>query len=122
MDNLKQYLLYQSNEILHTKRKKQTLRRFGTPCLPSLATNTVKMVVATLQIGSTMNEDISEDEEQDDDNDEIYSIGQVQAHIPDLVLNNLNDLIDQKGNILIPNEHMYNKITLLFLDVSGFTS
>ncbi|CAF3972584.1 unnamed protein product [Rotaria sp. Silwood2] len=128
MDNSKQYLSYQSTEIMHTKtkiltkksRRKQTLRRFGARCLPSLATNTVKMVVATLQIGSTTNDDIIEDEEQDDD---TFSIGQqVQAHIPDIVLNNLNDLIDQKGNILIPSEHMYNRITLLFLDVSGFTS
>ncbi|CAF4632879.1 unnamed protein product [Rotaria sp. Silwood1] len=128
MDNSKQYLSYPSNEIIHTKtklltkktRRKQTLHRFRDRCLPSLATNTVKMVVATLHIGSTTNEDIIEDEEQDD---EILSIGQqVQAHIPDIVLNNLNDLIDQKGNIFIPSEHMYNKITLLFLDVSGFTS
>ncbi|CAF3374726.1 unnamed protein product [Rotaria socialis] len=137
MDNSKSYLTYQPTEIIHPKtkalikktRRKQTLRRIGARCLPSLATNTVKMVVATLQIGSTTNEEILDDNDDDDDDDvdndddETFPIGQqVQAHIPDIVLNNLNDLIDQKGNILIPSEHKYNKITLLFLDVSGFTS
>ncbi|CAF1389806.1 unnamed protein product, partial [Adineta steineri] len=137
MDNSRQHVLRQSNEIIQAKRKtslkktqrKEPLRRIWSRGLPSLATNTVKMVVATLHIGSKMNGHLS-DEEQDneeeddnDDDDEIFHIGQhVQAHIPDIVLNKLNDLIDQKGNILIPNEHMYNNATLLFLDVSGFTS
>jgi class 3 adenylate cyclase len=88
------------------------------------------MVVATLQIGYTMTElheenvDINNEQEHDEDEyDDIFNIGQqVQAHIPDIVLNNLNDLIDRKGNLSIPNEHTYNNATLLFLDVSGFTS
>jgi adenylate cyclase 10 len=87
------------------------------------------MVVATLQLGATMTDlyeekfEISNEQEHDDDLDDLLSIGQqVQAHIPDIVLNNLNDLIDRKGNISIPNEHKYNNSTLLFLDVSGFTS
>ncbi|CAF1455405.1 unnamed protein product, partial [Adineta steineri] len=136
MDNSRQRVLCQSNEIIQAKRKtslkktqrKEPLRRIWSRGLPSLATNTVKMVVATLHIGSKMNGHISDEEqdneeEDDNDDDEIFHIGQhVQAHIPDIVLNKLNDLIDQKGNILIPNEHMYNNATLLFLDVSGFTS
>jgi class 3 adenylate cyclase len=129
MDDSKQHLPHQPVETIQAKirtsfkkkRKKEPLRRIWSRGLPSLATNTVRMVVATLQIGSIMNEEITEEDNNDDD--EIFHIGQqVQAHIPDIVLNNLNDLIDQKGNILIPNEHMYNKATLLFLDVSGFTS
>ncbi|CAF1091956.1 unnamed protein product [Adineta ricciae] len=110
-------------------RRRKPLRRIWSRGLPSLATNTVKMVVATLQIGSTANGQATREEEESDDNDdensidEEYHIGQqVQAHIPDIVSNNLNDLIDQQGRILIPNEHMYNRVTLLFLDVSGFTS
>jgi len=127
MDDSKQHVPHQSTEVIQAKtrtslkkkRRKEPLRRIWSRGLPSLATNTVRMVVATLQIGSIMNEEITEE----DNNDETFHIGQqVQAHIPDIVLNNLNDLIDQKGNILIPNEHMYNKTTLLFLDVSGFTS
>lgn len=116
----------QSREIIQANRKvsfkknkrsKEPLRRIWSRGLPALATDTVRMVAATLQIGSTVNENEETDEE------EIFNIGeQVQAHIPDIVLNNLNDLIDQKGNILIPNEHIYEKSTLLFLDVSGFTS
>jgi class 3 adenylate cyclase len=125
MDDSKQYLPHQSIEVIQPKtkisskktRRKEPLRRKWSRGLPSLATNTVKMVVATLHIGAIFNEDITEDE------DELCSIGQqVQTHIPDIVLNNLNDLIDHKGRIVIPNEHMYNKATLLFLDVSGFTS
>jgi len=128
MDDSKQHLPHQPVETIQAKirtsfkkkRRKEPLRRIWSRGLPSLATNTVRMVVATLQIGSIMNEEIIE---EDNNDDEIFHIGQqVQAHIPDIVLNNLNDLIDQKGNILIPNEHMYNKATLLFLDVSGFTS
>ncbi|CAF5206332.1 unnamed protein product, partial [Rotaria magnacalcarata] len=110
MDNSKSYLSYQPTETIHTKtkalikktRRRQALRRIGARCLPSLATNTVKMVVATLQIGSTTNEEIlgnDDDDDDDDDDDETFPIGQqVQAHIPDIVLNNLNDLIGQKGN------------------------
>lgn len=125
MDNSKQYLSFQTNDVMNRKsksfvkknRRKQTLRRASTRGLPAIATNTVKMVVATLTFTPTTDDDFSDDEEQDDD---IFSIGQqVQAHIPDIVL---NDLIDQKGNIVIPSEHYYNKMTLLFLDVSGFTS
>jgi class 3 adenylate cyclase len=132
MDDSKQYIPHQPDEIIQAKmktssnkkrRKEPLRRRIWSRGLPSLATNTVRMVVATLQIGSIMNEEIIEENNNDDNNDETFHIGQqVQAHIPDIVLNNLNELIDQKGNILIPNEHMYNKITLLFLDVSGFTS
>jgi len=132
MDDSKSYLPHQSVEIIQDKlktssskkkRRKEPLRRKWSRGLPSLATNTVRMVVATLQIGSIINEEISEEVEDEDDDDETFYIGQqVQAHIPDIVLNNLNNFIDQKGNILIPNEHMYNKTTLLFLDVSGFTS
>ncbi len=126
MDDSKPYSSHQSTEIRSTKKKrrKEPLRRIWSRGLPSLATNTVRMVVATLQIGSIVNQDtIKEEEEEDDDDDDIFNIGQqVQAHIPDIVLNNLNDLIDQKGTVLIPNEHMYTKATLLFLDVSGFTS
>jgi class 3 adenylate cyclase len=134
MDNSRQYLPSQTIEIIQAKpkpslkksRRKKPIRRIWSRGLPSLATNTVKMVVATLQIGTIINEETTEEEEDDDDDDdddETFHIGQqVQAHIPDIVLNNLDDLIDQKGNILIPSEHMYNKTTLLFLDVSGFTS
>ena len=139
MDDSKQYRSHQSIEIIQTKtrtlskkkRRKEPLRRIWSRGLPSLATNTVRMVVATLQIGSLVNENTieeedeeeEEEEEEDDGDDEIVCNGQqVLAHIPDIVLNNLNDLIDQKGTLLIPNEHMYNQVTLLFLDVSGFTS
>jgi class 3 adenylate cyclase len=124
-----------NHPLSNSRKRKESLRRTWSNGLPSLATNTVKMVVATLHIGNTMR-DLSEDKTDltnehehggdDDDNDEyndILNIGQqVQAHIPDIVLNNLNDLIDRKGNISIPNEHTYNNTTLLFLDVSGFTS
>jgi class 3 adenylate cyclase len=126
MDDSKPYLPQSSVETIQTKmktsfrkkRRKEPLRRIWSRGLPSLATDTVRMVVATLQIGS-----IIKGEDDDDEEDEEFNIGQqIQAHIPDIVLNNLNDLIDQKGNILIPNEHVYNRTTLLFLDVSGFTS
>jgi len=61
--------------------------------------------------------------EQEQHNDDILDIGQqIQAHIPNILLNNLNILIDRKGHIFIPNERKYNNTTLLFLDVSGFTS
>ena len=100
-------------------RRKEPLRRLWSRGLPSLATNTVRMVVATLQIGALVNQDIIE---EDDDDDRLNIGQQVQAHIPDIVLNNLNDLIDPKGTLRIPNEHMYTRATLLFLDVSGFTS
>ncbi len=127
MDDSTSYLSHQSTDINQTKmktstkrkRRKEPLRRIWSRGLPSLATNTVRMVVATLQIGAIVNQDIIEEDEDDD----LFNISQqVQAHIPDIVLNNLNDLIDQKGTILIPNEHMYTHATLLFLDVSGFTS
>ena len=126
MDESKQYLPHQTTEVIQAKtklplkktRRKEPLRRIWSRGLPSLATSTVKMVVATLQIGTLKYEDITEETDG-----ETSNMGQqVQVHIPDIVLNNLNELIDQKGNILIPNEHMYNKTTLLFLDVSGFTS
>jgi class 3 adenylate cyclase len=112
------------------KRHKQSLRRTCSNGLPTLATNAVKMVAATLQLDTTMASleeekvDITNEQEQNDfDYDDILNIGQlVQAHIPDIVLDNFNDLIDRKGNISIPNEHKYNNGTLLFLDVSGFTS
>lgn len=103
------------------KRRKDSWRRMRwSRGLPSLATNTVRMVAATLQIGQMINEETSDGI---DDDEEIFPIGQqVEAHIPDIVLNNLHELIDSKGNFLIPNEHLYNQSTLLFLDVSGFTS
>ncbi|CAF1266885.1 unnamed protein product [Adineta ricciae] len=118
---------------IQRRRRKGSLRRTWIHGLPSLATNTVKMFVATLQINNQMAHEaplenyhrINEFEQNslDNDDDDIYNIGQeVQAHIPDIVLNNLNDLIDRKGNIRIPNEHTYDNSTLLFLDVSGFTS
>jgi hypothetical protein len=67
--------------------------------------------------------DKNDEQEDDDDDYNILNIGQqVHAHIPDIVLNNLNDLIDRKGNVPIPNEHTYNNATLLFLDISGSTS
>ena len=103
-------------------RRRQSLRRLKIQGLPSLATNTVEVAVATLQIGSSTDQQIINNTEERQD-DEMFLIGErVQAHIPDIVLNNLTDLIDQEGNILIPNEHAYDKTTLLFLDVSGFTS
>jgi class 3 adenylate cyclase len=89
------------------------------------------MVVATLQIGNIMtglseenfNSTSEQEQYEDDDDDDILNIGElVEAHIPDIVLNNLNDLIDRKGNLSIPNEHTYDNATLLFLDVSGFTA
>jgi class 3 adenylate cyclase len=69
------------------------------------------------------NNNNNDDDDDDDDNEHMSNIGQdVQAHIPDIVLNNLNDLINCHGSISIPNEHRYHHTTLLFLDVSGFTS
>lgn len=127
-------------------RRQETLRRTFSHGLPSLATNTVQMVVATLHLASddsdnhndqhsTMNFDhrnllLSDDNndqittnDDDDDDEAIVHLGrEVQAHLPDIVLHNLDELIDQNGQIRIPNEHRYNNGTLLFLDVSGFTS
>ena len=87
------------------------------------------MVVATLQLTPTMNDvhdarvSMTEPDDIDEEEDRIANLGQqVQAYIPDIVLNNLNDLIDKQGRICIPNEHTYDNGTLLFLDVSGFTS
>ena len=95
------------------------------------------MLVAPLQLDSTMpdphadqisngnddnDDDDPEDDDDDGDDDDISNMGQqVQAYIPDIVLNNLNDLIDRHSHISIPNEHTYANGTLLFLDVSGFT-
>ena len=110
-------------ELIPVKKKiLTTKKRRG---LPSLATDTVRMVAATLQIGQSTNETIADGRlpRGENDDEEIFSIGQqVEAHIPDMVLNNLHELIDSKGNFLIPNEHLYEQSTLLFLDVSGFTS
>ncbi|CAF4061971.1 unnamed protein product [Rotaria sp. Silwood2] len=123
-----------NNHLSNNRRQKKSLRRTWSHRLPSFATDTVKMVVATMQLTNTttnLNKEyinnIPEHEQYDDnddgDDDNIFNIGQqVQAHIPDIVLNNLNDLIDRQGNISIPNEHKYDNTTLLFLDVSGFTS
>ena len=137
MDNSRQCLSPKPIEIIQAKpktsfkksRRRKPLRRIWSRGLPSLATNTVRMVVATLQIGSISNEDSTdeedeeEEEEEEEQDDGTFHIGQqVQAHIPDIVLNNLTDLIDPQGNSLIPSEHLYNNTTLLFLDVSGFTS
>lgn len=119
------------NSYLFERSQRSTsLRRTWSNCLPSLASNTVKMVVATLQIAdnftnfngdnATMNE---QDEQYNDEYDDLLNIGQeVQAHIPNIVLDNFNALIDRQGNVTIPNEHRYDNSTLLFLDVSGFTS
>ncbi|CAF1138106.1 unnamed protein product [Adineta steineri] len=130
-----------SRHLSNGNRRKESLRRTWSHDLPSLATNTVKMFVATLHIGATVTESSTDknnelkqydndngggdddDDDNDDDDNDLLNLGQeVQAHIPDIVLNNLNDLIDRKGNISIPNEHKYENSTLLFLDVSGFTS
>jgi class 3 adenylate cyclase len=115
-----------NKHLPNSRRHKDSLRRTWSHGLPSLATNAVKMVVATLQIGTTMtdlHDDKHDTNNEQDDYDDILNIGQdVRAHIPDIVLTNLNLLIDRKGNISIPNEHTYNNATLLFLDVSGFTS
>ena len=120
------------------QRRKGSVRRTWSNDLPSLASHTVKMVVATIQLSDkTSNFDDEtvqtnhherrqssvDQDHDDDDGDDLLDIGQqVPAHIPDIVLNNLNNFIDQKGNILIPNEHTYHNSTLLFLDVSGFTN
>lgn len=90
------------------------------------------MFVATLDMGAPRAEpsadksDKASDAEpraDDADDDEVQHIGEeVQAHIPDIVLHNLNELIDRQGNVSVPNEHTYDNSTLLFLDVSGFTS
>ena len=118
-------------------RRQETLRRTFSNGLPSLATNTVQMVVATLQLASDGSDSYDEihsstnfdyrnanEEHHDDDDDEaIVHLGRaVQAHLPDIVLHNLDELIDQNGQIRIPNEHRYDNGTLLFLDVSGFTA
>jgi len=111
-----------------SRRKKQSLRRTWSNGLPSLATNSVKMVVATLQLGNTMadsNEGKTDltNQQEHDDYDDILNIGDhYEAHLPDIVLSNLNDFIDRKGNISIPNKHTCNNATSLLLDVSGFTS
>ena len=74
------------------------------------------------QTNQLSNGNDDDDDPEDDDGDDISNMGQeVQAYIPDIVLNNLNDLIDRQGHISIPNEHTYANGTLLFLDVSGFT-
>ena len=109
-------------------RKKKSVRRVWSRGLPSLATSTVRMVVATLQLATTNNVNHTKDDNDDDDDDveeaeETISIEQqVQAHIPDIVLHHFNDLFDQQGNLSIPCVYTYDRATLLFLDVSGFTS
>ena len=114
-------------------QQKESLSRIWSNDLPLLATSIIKIVDATLQIGAPMtnlfedeldiNTEHTQSDDEDDYDDDILNIGQnVLAHIPDIVLNNLNDLVDRKGNITIPNEHTYHNSTLLFLDVSGFTS
>jgi len=124
--------------LLNRKRRKESLRPIWSRGLPILARNTIKMVANTLEIdtaipdlnaenGDKTNERQEyDDDDNNDDNqndDELLTIGQeVQAYIPDIVLSNLNDLIDRKGNSSIPSEHTYKNTTLLFLDVSGFTS
>ena len=112
-----------------SQQRKEPVRRAWSHGLPSLATNTVQMVVATLHLSPAMNELHDDDQtaneldENDEQDDRISNIGQqVQSYIPDIVLNNLNDLIDGQGRICIPSEHNYQNATLLFLDVSGFTS
>jgi class 3 adenylate cyclase len=57
-----------------------------------------------------------------DDDRSAYIDRHVQAHIPDIVLNNLPYLLDQNNRLVLPNVHTYHRVTLLFLDVSGFTS
>jgi class 3 adenylate cyclase len=87
------------------------------------------MSVLILQVDATINDiyeekiDKTDEQGEDEGEDDVVDIGeQVEAHIPDIVLTNLNDIIDRKGNISIPSEHSYNNATLLFFDVSGFTS
>lgn len=110
--------------------RQQSLRRRYSHHPTALATDTVDMVVATLQLINPMNvlnEEVfdqnSEQDQVDDSDIERLDIGQhVEAHIPDMVLTNLNVLIDRKGHIAVPNSYKYDNTTLLFLDVSGFTS
>lgn len=52
------------------------------------------------------------DEKNDDQSTNIQR--QMSAHIPDIVLDNLE-------NLSIPHAQNYDELTLLFLDVSGFT-
>ncbi|CAF3446271.1 unnamed protein product [Rotaria socialis] len=135
--------MHQRPETIHPERKassinrhlnngwrQKSLRQTYSRGLPLLVKETVNMVAKTLQLTNSMavvNEHTiernHEQEENDDSDNDRLDIGQnVQAHIPDIVLNNLSDLIDRKGLISIPNEHKYDHSTLLFLDVSGFTS
>ena len=111
------------NERMQSKRKlslkkirrKESARRVWSQGSPSLPNSTIKLL--------TGGDDDDNDSDDGGDHDEFENIGQqVQAHIPDIVLNNVNELIDHKGHISIPSEHVYSKTTLLFLDVSGFTS
>ena len=119
------------DDILHSRttiRSKTPLRRTYFYGLPSSAINATKMTVDDIQAGiltTYFNEgrNVDHEQQQYDSDNNIFSIGQqVQAHIPDIILDNLSDLIDHKGNISVPNERTYNNATLLFLDVSGFTS
>lgn len=119
-------------------RHKERIRPKLAHGLPTLAANTVEMVVATLQLAegsSTKDSELhsksvidhhhhqTHDDDDDDDDEFIVQLGQeVHAHLPDIVLNNRDQLIDDQGLIRIPNEHRYDNATLLFLDVSGFTS
>ena len=73
--------------------------------IPSLATNAVKMVTATLQLT--------------DETEDQMMIHLVSQHIPDIVL---NTIFSQGQNLRIPSVQTYEKVTLLFLDVSGFTA
>jgi class 3 adenylate cyclase len=100
-------------------RKKKSVRRVWSRGLPSLASSTMRMVVATLQLTATNNDDDDDVEEKEE---KISIEQQLQAHIPDIVLHHFNDLIDQQGNLSIPSVYTYDRATLLFLDVSGFTS
>ena len=126
MDDAKQSNTLQSktrSSFKKRKRKRQSIRRIWSRDLSSLATNTLRMVIATLQISSLMNSNsTNNDDDDDDEGDDIsFNSQQILAHIPDIVLNNLNNLIDSNGNTRIPSEHTYQHTTLLFLDVSGFT-
>ena len=121
--NTSSFRLHSQNNQHQRQTRKDTVRRTCFNGLPSLATNTVEMVVATLKLSATKideNQPLSNDE---DDDDPTSNIGQqIQAHLPDILLNNFNKLIDSHGEMIIPNEQTYDNVTLLFLDVSGFTS
>lgn len=106
-----------------TQRRKDRIRRPWSNGTAPLTNNAVEMFFATLHFPMKDDASTMRNTNEHDDDDSILNIGQdVQSHLPDIVLNNLDKLIDRQGHIQIPNEHNYDNVTLLFLDVSGFTS